>query len=422
MTAMLRRHAALALATVLTLAGCSPGAKGPATPEVTPLPPELVAVSPLPGAHFVQNVRPNIWAEFAQPLDSASVSVLNVYLKIDTRRTPITVAWDAATRRILITPSTALLTPQTYTVELSPNLRSADGTLLGRKITWQFTTSSVRFTAQPVPPHGAIDESPNIALYWEDPVVPILNHRYDLYFGTDSADVVNHVMSPIAIAGTNSWRPQLPWPEGTTIWWTFRALNTTTGERADGPVWRFRTATLSELTLDSLVLNASQADFVRFTTRLERLCSGFQLITGLPFSSSNLCALAWDLRNVPLTKRIAHARIELTAQSGWEGRMTAFIALQPTTAPWQCSQMAGGGPPFPDNVTGVVSRAAVIPPNKMFFEEPRLQVHVQAMARQSTGFLGYILSSPSEMHYDGTTTFTPPRLVLYLYTPPPPEP
>src|SRR5438552_3387176 len=103
--------------------GCSKHVNAPA-PRAN-LPPQVLAVSPpARSAHVQTDVA--IWAEFDRDLDPATVDTRHVRLKVDTRRLPITVHYDAATRRVLIDAGGNLTLNVTHTVELEPGLRTAD--------------------------------------------------------------------------------------------------------------------------------------------------------------------------------------------------------------------------------------------------------------------------------------------------------
>src|SRR5204862_7712553 len=95
------------LALVAMLSGCSKHATDSTGPPQAPPVPELVAMQP-PARSPSALYDSDIWAQFDRPLDPHTVTALNVYLKLDAQRLPITVSYDAATQRVSVTPTVVL--------------------------------------------------------------------------------------------------------------------------------------------------------------------------------------------------------------------------------------------------------------------------------------------------------------------------
>jgi hypothetical protein len=391
---------ALAIALALlaaTGAGCTRKGTpaGPGSGE-TPTPVEILEVSPAPRDQFVPYNVPEIWARFAAALDTSTVSPLNVYLKQDTRRIPISVRWDAPTNRIIVSPVAPLGLLQYYTVELSPNLRRADGVEFGHQFAWQFRTSSVRLPVLPFPEPGGVDESPFTPLSWEggDSTAGIL--RYELFAGNDSTLVVTHSPPFSYIGPLTFYRPRQRWQEGRKVFWTVRVTNTATAERLDGPLWHFTPLVIANVPQDSLVVPYSQWGYNEYiNNRWQRFCGTQTLVSGL---FQNLCLFDWSLSGIPFTTRITAVRIELSAQQGYQGNMVGAETIASTTARWICAQMTPGGPPFPsETLVGGIA----IGSRTMRFESDALAIQVAARLRKPDQFSGYMINSLREIRWVG---------------------
>ena len=121
----MRRLPLSVLAVLATLSGCSKHATDSTAPPSAPPVPELVAMQP-PARSPSALYDSDIWAQFDRPLDPRTVTTLNVYLKLDAQRIPITVRYDAATQRVTLTPTAILELQRTYTVEFSSAPLTAD--------------------------------------------------------------------------------------------------------------------------------------------------------------------------------------------------------------------------------------------------------------------------------------------------------
>src|SRR5947208_13779575 len=94
--------ASLFLLLAVTLQACSTRhVTGP--PLAVPTPPEIVAVYPMPRASRVPyDIQPTI--RFQDSLDSTTVNTRTVFLKLDTRRIPVSIMLTDSAHVILIRP------------------------------------------------------------------------------------------------------------------------------------------------------------------------------------------------------------------------------------------------------------------------------------------------------------------------------
>jgi len=235
------RNAGRCTTTVLlvgALLACGCGKKtatGPAPEEH--LPPSVVETFPAARATRV-SYETAMWARFREPLDSTTVSATTVFLKIDTRRIPVTVSLEDSARTIVIRPFGSLELRRTHTVELSPQVRTAAGARLGQTYFWQFTTIAVRRPVHPEPAAAADFESPVAPLFWSATDGAGLV-EYRVFIGADSAEVEAETMTPVVVR--NAYHlPEIPWERGATVFWKVHARNLETNDTAVGPVWRFQ--------------------------------------------------------------------------------------------------------------------------------------------------------------------------------------
>jgi hypothetical protein len=112
---------AFALAALATLASCG-REHDTTTAPAPPPPPEIEAFFPPPRSRSIFTDT-QIWAQFHEPLDPATVNTHTVFLKHDTQRLACTATYEAATRRIRVTPTAELTLRKTYTIELTPAIR-----------------------------------------------------------------------------------------------------------------------------------------------------------------------------------------------------------------------------------------------------------------------------------------------------------
>jgi len=246
------RKSWLSLLCVLATVGCSKTKQLPVAPAPPP-PPQVTEV--FPAARSTQvDYASAIRVQFDAPVNPSSVDPRNVYLKIDTVRQPIALSLDAGSRTIRVIPQSTLSLFTTYTVELSPALQFADGQRLGNTYLWQFTTVSVRHPV-PLAPHDRGFDSPFAPLLWGGNESTAGMLIYDLYEGTDSVTIDHRGLPTIYRGGGTRYIPNTRWPGLGPNFWAVTIENLTSGERSDGPVWRFDTPT-ADAPVDSLVVSA----------------------------------------------------------------------------------------------------------------------------------------------------------------------
>lgn len=383
-------------------------------PPAEGLPPQVTAVSPAPRAAFVLYDSTAIWAEFATALDSATVSPLNVYLKVDTRRIPVAVSWEAARRRVHVTPLVVLDLNQTYTVELSPSLSTADGVPLGQKYFWQFTTNSLRRPVSPAPAAGTAGESPFAPLRWggNETTGPV---SYEVYTGDDSTAVAERRVSLLYSGTAAIFVPRTRWTQGATTWWAVTAVNLVTHEILRGPAWRFGVLAAST-PVDSAVSASLFAGYAYLDNlgRNRTACSTDDFSCGPSMNGG----ARWDFGAFPTSAKLAGARLELWAYPGYEDTLaqstvTAWYAL----ASWLCTQSAVGGIPRTDERDGRLATGVLVEPGRLRLESDALAAHLQATIRYGA-FYGYVLRANRAVRFASPihqNLGRRPLLRLYFY-------
>ena len=407
--------ASAALALLLPMA-CGQRRTTPMQPEPVALSPEVTAVSPPPRSTFVPYDSLHIWAEFAAPLDSTSVSTLTVFLKIDTRRLAVAVTWDGAHRRIVLTPLSAVELQQTYTVVLAPDLRSASGVSLGTTWSWQFTVNSVRRPSAPQPPIGTVGESPFVSLAWTGNGSTDGAAVYEVFAGRDSAAVAARSV-PIVYAGAlTRILPPTRWPQDGPVYWAVNTVGQATRERLRGPVWRFTTVPAST-PVDSLQVPLDYSAYSYYESQgwAATICKGSNIIVGPGYNAG----IVWDLSGVPRTVRLADARMTLSAMAGYESALSASTtSIWYATTRWDCIRTRPNGPPWTDEVNGRLATRQLDAPGRARFESDTLTAHLEACVRLS-GYYGYVLRSNRVVYLASQTDpFLRPTLTLYYYRPP----
>ncbi|MBI1798789.1 MAG: Ig-like domain-containing protein [Candidatus Eisenbacteria bacterium] len=232
---------------------CSPRHPAPTAPVA--LPPHLSAEFPSSRSVHIQSDTP-IWAEFDRSLDPSTVDPRHVFLKVDTRRLPVTVSYDDTRHRVTIVPQVQLALLTTHTVEFSPSLKSANGDTLGSGVFWQFTISSLRRLRAPYPPDSATGESPYARLSWGGTEEFPGSVVYDVYAGVDSAAVAARSAPAIGHTIDTFVLPPARWPQDGPLFWSVHERHAGTGEELDGPVWQF-TPLPASTPIDSITVPAS---------------------------------------------------------------------------------------------------------------------------------------------------------------------
>ena len=418
MSAPARPIVALLAAPVVALAvlgACSKSSPPPVVAPAPPTPPIVSAMNPAPRSVFVA-YDTDIWVEFSQGLDPATVTTKNVYLKIDTVRQPITVVWDAATRRIHIRPQAVLALLTAYTVELSENIRSDTGAPLSGGFFWQFTTTSVRHPSSPFPPDSAV-QSPFTSVSWSGNQSTPGTLAYELYAAADSAAVASRAIPYLYRGSKTLVVPQVRWTEHGTTFWSVTVENQTVGERSNGPVWRFETPA-ADAPIDSLLVPANLWGYRRVGAAAGG-CSPVEILTGPGYAGG----IIWQLAAVDPALRLAGVRMDLSATPpyadslpGGAGVWLTLAGMTCTCTGYLCVPVLGSF--ATDEANGHLAIGALIGPRTLRFESDTLIAHVQAAVRLKT-FFGYLFRAARPIHYEspqGNEPAMAPVFKLYYYT------
>lgn len=420
---MRRRLAPLALVPLLAIAalpaGCGGKHEAPTAPSAN-LPPVVTATSPAARGAHVSTESP-IWAEFDRALDPATVDTKHVALKIDTRRLPISVAYDAANRRIVITPASELALYTTHTVEFQSGLRTADGDSLGQLYFWQFTTLGVRRPRAPYPIDQALGESPFVELLWQGTESTAGGILYDLYAGPDSNAVATHATTPWHLAAARLL-PVTRWAQDGPVYWTVHTSNVTTGEALDGPVWRFDPLAAST-PVDSVFapLNNWWYGNPANLTTYSYFCQASKLVAGGNFDNLE----QWDLSALGAGARLAEVQLTVmptTTYRDGNPRGLAVHSLLATGRPCAQSTRSPFDLPKPDQQ---LAAATVTSDLHLRMDSDALAAVVESMVRRGTlDAVELRAASRVEFLAGGGGLFDPnaPRLVIYYYRPQPAPP
>ncbi len=389
--------AAVALALLLLLSGCGHRKPAPLQPGVDQLPPQITAVSPAPLSQFTFGEAISIWAEFTAPLDSTSATTTNVFFMIDTSRQPIEVRCSPDKRRLYVVPVGQLRLGTAYTIELSPNLRSAAGVPLGRTYSWQFRIVYTRRASEPFPRDYSTLQSPLVQLFWVQnyPGEPQPT-SYEVFAGQDSAAVATRARPPY-YAGLHTWCPPPPrWPQnGAPVYWTVTAVNANYDEEVDGPVWRF-TPVSATAPVNSLLVQPSFSGFSYSAST--GACDSSRVRVG-PAVHAGIVWNYFSIREVLRSRlRLGGARLSLFAAPGEEGKLdSSRVTIWATTKGWDCAQIRLGGPPWPDSLLGPLAEATHPAPGEIRFETDALAAHLEVSARNPDRFFGYVLKSDRDV-------------------------
>lgn len=379
---------------------------GPGPPG--PAPPRIEAVYPAARSTAVL-YDTEVWVRFAMALDTTTVDARHVALMADTRRLPITLAWEPSTRTLRIVPHERLLLRHTYTIELTPALRFADGATLGQTFRSQFTTNSLRRAESPLPMDGRSGQSPFVALRWGGLTEgAYAETRYEIHVASDPAQAADPGQPALATVIAPVYLPRVRWRQDGPNYWAIHAIHTVTGERLVGPVWRFDTVP-ADAPYDSVL-----APFVDFTwvqgTLLNR-CTG----TFLELGPDIVCALRWKLGPPDTTIRLAGAAIEMSPQAGTPAPGANGPSLWYAKSTWTRCDIRYPGPPFTDEAEGRLADAFVRAPNRIRYSTDALAAHVEATMRLG-GLYGYLFRSGVTRRYVAPFSVGgEPVLWLYYY-------
>ena len=369
----LRPFRGLAATALALAAGCGGGDSVAPQPPVPP-PPQITQVYPAARSTRVDD-RTEIWAAFAEPLDSTTVNETTVFLKIDALRVPVDVRWESATQRIVITPHDRLGLFRTHTVRLSNGLHTAQGRALDQEYSWQFRTISVRVPHPEAPVAGAVDKGPWTSLHWDatDPGAGIVN--YSVWVGPDSAAVAAHAGPPLDFTIRPRHRPRTqPWPLGATLYWAVRAENLSTSEAADGRVGRF-TVLPPGLAVDSLQLQPAAWGYFNSRTPTNHPCFGGELTTSPDFYNNGL---RYDFTLLPPGLEIESARLDTWLAAVSWSQIPGGAELFGAAGDWLPCLIGFPGPPEPDAGSGILAAgAALFQQGRMRFDGGGLTSYVQ---------------------------------------------
>ena len=221
----------------LGASSCSKDATAPLAP--TPLPPEVVSVFPLPRSTGIP-YETTIWARFRTPLQISSVNPTTVFLKVDTRRIPVSFSLSDSNRLMTLRPQAELELRRTHTVEITTKVKTTEGGSLDQTYFWQFRTTSVRRVEQPQPIDGSQTAGPFVPLLWRPTDASAGPVDYDVYVSTDSIAVANG-SAESSTGSAAYWVPSAQWDSATRFYWRVHARNRETGDEDTGPVWSFAT-------------------------------------------------------------------------------------------------------------------------------------------------------------------------------------
>ena len=403
-----RRSTRCAAIALLLLSGC--GKKAAPTAPVIPLGPEVARVNPpARSAHILYNTP--IWAEFKTALDPASVNTQNIFLKVDTRRLPISVSWDPARKRVTITPAGLLALLRTHTVEFSANLKTADGTALGTAWSWQFTTLGIRPPLSPIPADRGTGESPFVTLAWlgTDPTVGAIS--YNVYVGADSAAVAAHAVPRLASVTAASYQPSRRWVQDQPMYWLVETINATSAESYDGAVWRFDPLP-SSTPIDTVFTTASDWFFGAITvgffgsSYISR-CNADSLISG---NADNF--IRFGFPGLGPSVRLAGAALELPAFRGYTAAPGYFSAIAGVAS---TGNVCTGSPPpvVLPRAAGTIAFGEVIPGNSFRYANDLFAAMVEGGIRRGER-TSFSFSSGLRL---GLATFPAPAIKLFVYHP-----
>jgi len=411
----MRRIPQLTLIALVLLSGCSSKSTTEPGGSNSALPPTLVATQPEAWATGVL-YDSDFWGQFDRALDPATVNTKSVFLKLDGQRIPVTVAYEAATKRILVHPSVTLELRRTYTVDFTPAVIASDGTPLPEGVFYQFTTNSLRHPVYDYPVEGAL-EGPLVTLGWGGTQGPVNELKYEVYASTDSMQVEQRTAPTLLYSVFTRYIPAEPWPAGQRVFWAVTSENLTTGERLPGQVLSFRV-------LDASIPVESVDIFVRDygskqSTSTTQYCNRQTLPVGPVFNA----AIHWDYSRVPSNARVVDATMTGYLPDVEAGR---FGSVQPVTLwmsqnDWQSCSIVTPGPPY-NELSGQLATAIEASPTRFDFTSPRLGAFVEALVRGRTLIQGVVIRSRDNFNFQSPLSLTPslqPRLTVRFQRLPP---
>ena len=321
-----------------------------------------------------------IWAQFAEPLDPATVNEQNVRLRVDTGRIPAAVSWEPEIRRIHIRPSGPLMIRRTHTVELRSGITTADGRALGHTYQWQFTTFSVRRPGTPLPADGTWSESPFVTLFWDSTESSPGMIAYELFAGKDSERVATRALPAVSLDRAY-YVPRRRWGSDSTTYWSVTAVNRSTGDSLEGPVWSFHTLPPDAPVETIMVPVSDWGDYDVLRDSLNCLKTTFTAGGG-----RYNAAVRWRT-NLIGPRKVASAKVSLRLASAVFN--PGDVALWYATGYWSACTMGVPGPPFTEP-GGQLTTNARLGDHVVVFTSDFLTAHIEASLRRP-GFYGYVV-------------------------------
>ncbi len=379
----------------------------------------MVATTPAARSTAVAYDTP-IAVDFATDMDGTTFTTRNVFLKLDTQRVPIDLAWNPANRRLTIVPETMLQLRRTYTVELGAGVHTAEGGSLGPD-GWffQFTTNGTRRPTTMRPRAGVTNESPFVMTSWDSTEISIGNISYEVWSGLDSTSIARRIGTPTATVATAHWLPSVAWPLGQRVFWAVTVVNATIGERLDGPVQSFTTLPPGTQE-DSLLVKANDYGY-------NRIIGNLSLINPYQFCSQDSIQLAggeqawmgFPLGALPADVHIASARIEVYVFDWYTSRLPLTI-MTLWSSKWSWVEPCKPGTQFPDFLPSndqAVAQGRQESGRRVIYMSDLLASHVEASVRRG-GFHGYQFVATQQLayvtpHYQDATYH--PYLKIHYY-------
>ena len=361
-----------------------------------------------------------IWVDFATDMDASTLTTSNVFLKLDTQRFPITLSWDAAARRLSIVPQGELVLRRTYTVQIDSGVRTAAG---GQLTTdgwfFQFTTNGARRPTTPRPLPGVTDESAFVMVSWDSTELSAGNISYEVWSGLDSASVAGRAGTPTATVSNARWLPDHAWPLGTRVYWAITVVNSTIGERLDGPVLSFATIPAG-LPEDSLVVEPSDYAYnyivpSRSTVYPYQFCSQDSVVS----AGGTQGWMSFTLGALPADVHVASVRLEVYVFDSYAARLPNTI-MTLWSSKWGWIHQCQAGTQFLDYLPSndqAVATGYQESGSRLIYSSDLLASHVEATVRRG-GFYGYQFVSTQRLAYISPHRFDPathPRLRIHYY-------
>lgn len=289
----------------------------PPGPDTTP--PTITAMTPANGATGVAlNVAPTV--TFSEPMDPATITTTTVQLN-GPGGVSATVAYDAATRRVTLTPASPLADSTTYTVVVkgrNKGVADTAGNTLAANASWSFTTVDL---SPPAISAISVTSTPaGVATVTWTTNEPSTS-RVD--YGTNPASLGQNVSDPTRVTSHSIQIGGLT--SGTTYYFRVTSVDAA-GNSATSP--------------------APPAAPASFTVASVRSPSGVVIETGSLRSGSAASLAVQDSSYLRVTSTQPLLGLIGTATSSWYGRFTGvprpLASLKATYAGWNsrsCTQV-----------------------------------------------------------------------------------